>query len=302
MITTKAVATTPIVKHDQRPTLLVVDDTPDNLNLIAGLFMHDYQVRVAQDGHKALAICTSDTPPDLLLLDVMMPDMDGFELVRHLRDHPRASRIPVIFITAMTDPASRRQGLELGAVNFVTKPIDPELLQLRVNNQLRHVERHKQLQTDYNGLLALAHLRDDIEQFARDDLKAPLVSILGLVRALLEDGNLLRGQQGVLRLLEQNSSQLLNLLTVSGELCETDVEHFQLQPMQAQIVPMLRRLVEIARLSFKGKDVPLALQDDAADTRLTDREDGLRHFSQLDELLQHCGDAAAIGSRVSIAV
>jgi CheY-like chemotaxis protein len=249
-----------------------------------------------------LAICTSDTPPDLLLLDVMMPDMDGFELVRHLRDHPRASRIPVIFITAMTDPASRRQGLELGAVNFVTKPIDPELLQLRVNNQLRHVERHKQLQTDYNGLLALAHLRDDIEQFARDDLKAPLVSILGLVRALLEDGNLLRGQQGVLRLLEQNSSQLLNLLTVSGELCETDVEHFQLQPMQAQIVPMLRRLVEIARLSFKGKDVPLALQDDAADTRLTDREDGLRHFSQLDELLQHCGDAAAIGSRVSIAV
>nr|BFE98262.1 hypothetical protein GCM10020185_87980 [Pseudomonas brassicacearum subsp. brassicacearum] len=100
------------------PTLLVVDDVPDNLALIAGLFQDEYRVLAARDGRRALAICTSESPPDLLLLDVMMPNMDGFELAQHLRSHPSASRIPIIFITAMSDAAAQLRGLELGAVDF----------------------------------------------------------------------------------------------------------------------------------------------------------------------------------------
>jgi len=298
-------STYPVAEHNKRrPTLLVVDDMPDNLSLIAGLFMQDYRVRIAQDGLNALAICTSNTPPDLLLLDVMMPDMDGFELVRHLRSHPRASRIPVIFITALTDPETHRSGLELGAVNFVTKPVDPQLLQLRVNNQLRHVEQHKQLQTDYENLLALTRLHEDIEQFARDDLQAPLASILGLVRALLEDGNLMRGQQVLLRLLEHNSLQLLNMLTLTGEPYESETSSLKLQPTEAQVIPLLRRLVELSRKTFEAKGrAPVREADDVADAGQSDiREAVLLNIKHLDNLLPLPGEKVAIGAHVCVAV
>lgn len=300
----EASAMPPVTVRNARPTLLVVDDMPDNLSLIAGLFMQDYRVRVAQDARMALALCTSNTPPDLLLLDVMMPNMDGFELAKRLRDHPQAGRIPIIFITAMTDPASRQRGLELGAVNYVTKPIDPEMLRLRVSNLLRHVEQHKQLQAEYDDLLALARLREDIEQITRHDLKAPLAGILGLVRDLLDGDNLLLGQQNLLQLLEQNSLQLLDMINLSAELYKIETGRFELQPAAVAVVPMFRRLVEIARITFKAKELTLELQ--LAD--LTDEMqpqawgDAMLCFSLLNNLLKNACEAAPIGSRVKIAV
>lgn len=86
-----------------RPTVLVVDDTPDNLHLLSQLFKDEYKVKVAFSGEKALTICHSDPPPDLVLLDIMMPEMDGFEVAQRMREHPSSQHIPVIFVTAMTD-------------------------------------------------------------------------------------------------------------------------------------------------------------------------------------------------------
>ena len=296
---TRAIASV-IAQEARRPTLLVVDDTPDNLSLIAGLFMDDYRVRIAQNGRSALTICTSDSAPDLLLLDVMMPDMDGFELVKQLRRHPRASRIPVIFITALTDPATHRHGLELGAVNFVTKPIEPELLQLRVRNQLRHVEQRYQLEADYDNLLALARLREDIEQFARDDLQAPLASILGLVRALLEDGNLLTGQQGILRLLEQNSQQLLEMLTQKDnfEIAPADGE---LQLTEAQVIPLLRRLVEISRRTFEVNADAKGMEVDDRGPR-EGRKPLALNIPPLDAQLLHTAEELLVGTHICVSV
>ncbi|VVP54766.1 response regulator [Pseudomonas fluorescens] len=126
------------IERPRRPRLLIVDDTPDNLSLTADLFMHDYRVQVTRYGHSALAICTSCAPPDLLLLDVMMPGMDGFELASRLGKDIRTSRIPIIFISAIDDPIVRCKGLEFGAIHFETKPIEPEAFKLRVGNLFRH--------------------------------------------------------------------------------------------------------------------------------------------------------------------
>jgi two-component system sensor histidine kinase/response regulator len=133
-------------EHLGRPTLLVVDDTPNNLSLTAELFTNDYRVQVTRYGHEALAICTSCSPPDLLLLDVMMPGMDGFELASRLAKDARTSRIPIIFISAIGDPLVRRKGLELGAIHFETKPIEPEAFKLRVDNQFRHFSQPRGFQ------------------------------------------------------------------------------------------------------------------------------------------------------------
>ncbi|MDH1010987.1 two-component system response regulator [Pseudomonas nicosulfuronedens] len=120
-----------------RPTILIVDDAPENLTLLSELLKLLYCVKAARSGEKALQIAQSDEPPDLILLDVMMPGMDGFEVCKRLRDDARTRHIPVIFITAQDTADEEIRGLELGAVDYLTKPINPPTVLMRVDNQLR---------------------------------------------------------------------------------------------------------------------------------------------------------------------
>ncbi|MBF0147022.1 MAG: response regulator [Magnetococcales bacterium] len=129
-----------------RPTVLVVDDTPDNLTLIGNLLQDKYTVKVATRGTRALRIATGEQPPDLILLDVMMPEMDGFEVMRQLQANPETQNIPVIFLTARTEAADEERGLVLGAVDYVTKPISPPILLSRVRNHLMLKTTRDQLQ------------------------------------------------------------------------------------------------------------------------------------------------------------
>ncbi len=120
----------------QKPTVLVVDDTPDNLSLVSSLLRDDYIVRVANNGEKALRIATSEQPPDLILLDIMMPGMDGYEVCKRLKEDPRSRDIRVIFLTAKSEVEDERKGFKLGAVDYITKPISPPILQERIKTHL----------------------------------------------------------------------------------------------------------------------------------------------------------------------
>ena len=117
-------------------TVLVVDDTPDNLSLMGGLLRDHYHVKVANQGEKALKIAQGEQPPDLILLDIMMPGMDGYEVCRRLKANLHTRDIPVIFLTARADMEDERQGLALGAVDYITKPISPPILLARVATHL----------------------------------------------------------------------------------------------------------------------------------------------------------------------
>lgn len=120
----------------QKPTVLVVDDTPDNLSLVSSLLRDDYIVRVANNGEKALRIAASDQPPDLILLDIMMPGMDGYEVCKRLKEDPKSRDIRVIFLTAKSEVEDERMGFKLGAVDYITKPISPPILQERIKTHL----------------------------------------------------------------------------------------------------------------------------------------------------------------------
>jgi putative two-component system response regulator len=120
----------------ERATVLVVDDTPDNLSLISGLLKDDYKVKVANSGEKALRIAAADNTPDLILLDIMMPEMDGHEVCRRLKASAQTRDIPVIFLTAKAEVEDEKQGFELGAVDYITKPISPPIVLARVKTHL----------------------------------------------------------------------------------------------------------------------------------------------------------------------
>jgi putative two-component system response regulator len=130
----------------RKQTILVVDDNPENIDLMSSLLTPEYRVRVALSGEKALRTLYSDDPPDLVLLDVMMPGMSGFEVCRRLKTNPDRRAIPVIFVTAMTGIEDEAQGLSLGAVDYITKPISPPIVLARVRTHLALYDQTRELE------------------------------------------------------------------------------------------------------------------------------------------------------------
>ena len=129
-----------------KATVLVVDDTPENIDVLSGILRVDYKVKAALSGEKALRIAASDPRPDMVLLDVMMPNMDGYEVCRRLKANPATTQIPVIFVTAKIEVEDERRGLELGAVDYITKPISPPIVELRVRTQLALYDQRRELE------------------------------------------------------------------------------------------------------------------------------------------------------------
>ena len=123
-------------RNRQTPTVLVVDDTPDNLVLVSELLGDSYRVKVANSGARALKAAQTDPVPDLVLLDIMMPEMDGYEVCRQLKASAATRDIPIIFLTARADSDDERLGLELGAVDYITKPMSPSIVLARVQTHL----------------------------------------------------------------------------------------------------------------------------------------------------------------------
>ncbi len=119
----------------QRPVVLLIDDMPVNLQVLTAALSADYQVQIAASGATGLTLAAK-RPPDLILLDVMMPELDGFEVCRRLKADPVLSHVPVIFLTAMSVGASESMGLSLGAADYITKPINVEIARLRIGNLL----------------------------------------------------------------------------------------------------------------------------------------------------------------------
>ena len=141
----------------KRQTVLLVDDSPINLAMLSDILKGDYRIKVANNGHKALELAA--TPPDLILLDVMMPEIDGFEVCRRLKENPVTRHVPVIFLTGKTEIADEELGFSLGAVDFIHKPAAPVIVMARVQTQLalqqarRELEEKNQILSDEKELL-----------------------------------------------------------------------------------------------------------------------------------------------------
>jgi adenylate cyclase len=126
--------------------ILVVDDTPENVDVLAAILREHYQIKVALNGAKALQIAASDRAPDLILLDVMMPEMDGYEVCRRLKADPATEDIPIIFVTAKSEVEDETKGFGLGAVDYITKPISPAIVEARVKTQLALKQSRRRLE------------------------------------------------------------------------------------------------------------------------------------------------------------
>ncbi len=124
------------------PQVLIVDDIEANIDVLVEILCEDYDLRVATSGADALE-AVADTRPELILLDVMMPEMNGYEVCKRLKSDPKTAKIPIIFVTAMNEAVDESKGLEMGAVDYITKPIVPFILQARVRNHLALADQQR---------------------------------------------------------------------------------------------------------------------------------------------------------------
>jgi signal transduction histidine kinase len=144
-----------------KSTILIVDDTHDNLNFLNGLLKNKYKVKVANSGEKALRIVQSELLPDLILLDIMMPEMDGYEVCRILKADSRTRKIPIIFLTAKSDVDDEIRGLEAGAADYITKPISPPILLSRVKVHIKLKEMQDSLRQQREWFYSIIEFAPD---------------------------------------------------------------------------------------------------------------------------------------------
>ncbi|MCP5268938.1 MAG: two-component system response regulator [Zoogloeaceae bacterium] len=180
-------------------TILIVDDTPENLTVLSEVLHPTWRVRAANSGRRALQIAQGEPQPDLILLDVMMPEMDGHEVISQLKADPRTQEIPVIFVTAMDGTEDEERGLDLGAVDYITKPLRPAIVRARVRThlELRRAKAHLKNENQY--------LEDEVARRMRQNQIIQEVSIRALARLAEtrdpETGNHLRRTQAYVQTL-----------------------------------------------------------------------------------------------------
>ncbi|BCL77054.1 hypothetical protein JHS3_27900 [Jeongeupia sp. HS-3] len=284
----------------ERPGILIVGDTPDKL--LSQLLNDDYRVRVTNDGQKALDICHSDNPPDLVLLDAETPGVDGFEVARRMQEHPDSAMIPIIFVSGVDDDDARQKGMTLGAIDYVTKPFSPVRLALQVRNVLRLVELRKQLQADRDLMRKMACVKDDVARATRHDIKGPLSGMISILHGMQKDASLTGRQLTQVKMIEETTMQVVNLVNLSSELCKIETGTFTLKARPIALGKLLRGVADLARVAFGNKGLSIVVDTDLPLDETTSNAHGDERlcYSVFQNLVKNACEAAPEKSRVSI--
>jgi len=196
---------------ESKPLILVVDDQPQNIELIeARLVASGYETAKATNGEEALKKI-SGNQIDLVLLDVMMPGMNGFEVCKIIKN--RTGYLPVVMVTALNDRNSRIKGIESGADDFLTKPIDAAELQLKINNLLKTKRLYENVEKDNREIKALSELKDNLTYFIIHDLRSPLTNIKGHLDLLAGSNKLLEEDMGYVKTAGQSVKVMIDMIS-----------------------------------------------------------------------------------------
>lgn len=300
-----------IADKADKPTLLVVDDVPENLDVMVELLGNDYQVKVASSGERALKILAQGKIPDLILLDVMMPEMDGFEVCRQIKADPKTNDVPVIFLTAMSDTTDVTRGFAMGAVDFVTKPADPPILRARIETHLKlrrsfaELKRNRIALIEQNAVLEdNLRLRDEVERIAQHDLKNPVAGIISFANSLLDDSNLAVEHKEIIQYIEQSAYSILKMVHLSLDLYKMEQGTYEFSPNPVDLLPLLLRIIKEMSSESASREIELVLtsRGQPVEPRSSIRvlADELLCYSMFNNLLRNAMEAA--GAKTAIAI
>jgi signal transduction histidine kinase len=277
----------------KRTRLLVVDDQPINIQTLNQIFQADHEMFMAMSGQQALDFCRNHVQPDLILLDVVMPEMDGLEVCRRLKDNPATARIPVVFVTARGEIEAESAGLALGAVDYLVKPINPMLARQRIRNLLERERLRKEVEAQRDHLEEMVQARTAALSIAKEaaeaanrakttflanmshELRTPLNGIMGftaLVKRRQTDPKLL-DQLGKV---EKASQHLLSIINDILDISRIEAERLMLDRIPFRPADVLEKITHLILPQAAAKGLELVVQSDPALAGMTLLGDPLR--------------------------
>jgi two-component system, sensor histidine kinase and response regulator len=286
--------------------VLVVDDDPVNIATLDAILREDYRIKAAVDGDTALAVAHGSPPPDLILLDVVMPGKDGFEVCRMLKQDVACAGIPVIFVTAKGDVSDESTGFAAGAVDYIAKPVNPHLVRARVKAHLELKRAREDLEKQNEILRENARLREEVEAINRHDLKNPLMIIMTVPQVILSETSLTEGQQKLLRMVEDAGRIMLEMINRTIDLYKMERGTYALKPVAVDILPILSQITAALGSLLKMKDLRCGVTVNGkaagADARFIARGESLLVYSLLANLLKNAAEASPQGGSIAVSL
>ena len=283
----------------KKMTVLVVDDLPVNIDVVSGILKNEYRVLVATNGRQALKLAQGNLEVDLILLDIMMPEMDGMEVCRLLKENPVTVDIPIIFLTAKVEVDDITAALDAGAVDYVTKPFNPKVLKARVRTHISLKVARDELNERVDILLENSRLREDVELMTRHDIKNPLSAIISNSESLIEGSWLAMDQKNIISDIVVSAYDILRMIDRSLDLYKIETGQYKVRPQSIDIIAIASKVVNAARLKAKTNRITITLE---APEKCFAQGEELLVFSMLGNLIINAVEASDNGGKVTIII
>jgi CheY-like chemotaxis protein len=241
----------------EKPLILIVDDNPENIRVLGvALKSTEYNLTVAMNGRSALNIIEKQIP-SLILLDVMMPDMTGFQVCEKLKNNPKTKDIEIIFVTAAVNLNEELKGLSLGAVDYIHKPISIPVVQAKVLLHLERIKNKHELKLKNEALAEVNRLRDDIERITKHDLKTPIHVIMGYTEIMAEDDISEDEKKLYLKSISEAANKILYMVNNSLDLYKMEMGTYQYIPECIAINKLIEDVINDLTKCAKSKEIKI---------------------------------------------
>lgn len=289
------------MSEQQKGRILVVDDMEENVDILVEVLSGSYQVSVALDGISGFKAAL-DNPPDLILLDIRMPKMDGYEVCQKLKSNEFLKDIPVIFLTAMRDMGDIIKGLEVGAVDYVIKPFNTAELLMRVQTHVALRKARKKIEMQNEELTLNAKFRDEVDQVMRHDLKAPLTPVIGYPQLIIAKENLSKKSEYHLRVIEHAGFRMLNMINFSLDLFKIEQGIYVLEPAPVLIPQVIENIKMEMESLIASKQLLFQIKIQENKGGLTASGEELLCYSMLANIVKNALEASSRNGVVSVTI
>lgn len=228
----------------EKSLILIVDDNLENIRILGtALKSTEYNLSVAINGQSALNIIEKEIP-SLILLDVMMPDLNGFQVCEKLKNNPKTKDIEIIFITAAVNSEEELRGLELGAIDYIHKPISVPIVKAKVELHLERIKSKRELKIKNEALAEITRLRNDIERMTHHDLKTPLNVIMCYSQIMAEDDISEDEKKSFSKSIYEAGNKILHMINHSLDLYKMEVGTYKYEPKSILLNDLIENIIK----------------------------------------------------------
>ena len=293
----------------EKPTILVVDDNPDSLSLISLVLKEDYKVKAATGGEQALRIAHATPSPDLILLDIVMPEMDGYKTCRLLKEDAGTRDIPIIFLTSLVDKDDETLGFELGAVDYINKPVRPAIVQVRIRNHLQLKKLHdnlaelveqrtRELKRAYGRLQILEAGSRNYLSCISHELRTPAQGVLGIGQLAIDAIPDEKLRSDYSHHFATSRDRLLSAIDGALQLAELQDGRMRISSIPVEITEIIVRVADSLKELFLTKNISFVFSPPKMISILGNEALLLQSFTTL---LKAAEKMAAPGTAITVA-